>query len=942
MKYVLIDTCSWQNLLTDKIENQLLKDLERLISNGHISMVTHELIVQEWDNNKRIEEKKLSQSVSTKYRHARQLYSELENIPILIEPNVNHIINQIETIDLLLEKAVKLGTSDKVKGLCSDKALMHKAPFHDKARSQKDAYIVYSAIEHFEKSSKEFCFISHNKNDFADLNSTKRKIHPDILEDHPDFIIDYYIDIGRAISDFKKEFGLSSLQTASYQQYEFGKKHTLIDTSKNKLDQIYDYLKLMFAQFRYVPVQLLLKDVPFNINQKSSYPYYSLFTLYIEDSELFEIFEGLGGGTDRNITIEHSSFNGHNQETSEKVSFILKTLRTNLIYHIAHKNSRNEQIEIGKGPEKECNCSKCSFKRLEFVDHFRAINYYDETPTDLIEQGYLFYKTGNFIRAVETFEKAHEKSIKNSQLSLAFICKFNLSKLALFIGNFWYEIPERDEILYKLRKINVDKFAIAYKTPENNEILEWITKEKFYTSYHNRILENTQKIIEQYYSSLKKGRSSNSHVWKLINDYGECISFLESNKIIYDQFSEFYELNKVFTEGIFASHAIKKPYNSRLSSFSDWILKQLIFNGDAQHILKTARRYNLTLFEYSSEENNDSFKNLVTNFFSYDTEMWSEYKKVQVYNIGFFKNYYNRIYANILALLALCDLKKKYINAFIPQLIEFHQNEEVIDWSQIKYMRIFIHRKKNLLTIKNLRLLFKSLIPLAKFHDENILESVCEIIVSRNQTVTLSKANFNLIMNMAFTKCEICKRNHPTTIIIPILRAIHDDTQKNRIKERIIECLENNFDFDLYYQAQIYSLMGDKKSWFELAVEKCIPVKLKKRPLVFIFDETPIHRPLNDLLNLCFKNNVDLDRKPFKRARFLSPYYDWLLDMENFDYTKFQVEWITEYSTKFYYKRMGECKNLRNALERYLKDNVDSLIETYYLDIFIRKAWQND
>ena len=61
--------------------------------------------------------------------------------------------------------------------------------------------------------------------------------------------------------------------------------------------------------------------------------------------------------------------------------------------------------------------------------------------------------------------------------------------------------------------------------------------------------------------------------------------------------------------------------------------------------------------------------------------------------------------------------------------------------------------------------------------------------------------------------------------------------------------------------------------------------------------------------------------------------------MQNFDYKNFEPEWIAEYVTRFYYKKIASSKETKMALDNYLKDNVDRFVERYYLDIYLRKAW---
>jgi hypothetical protein len=62
--------------------------------------------------------------------------------------------------------------------------------------------------------------------------------------------------------------------------------------------------------------------------------------------------------------------------------------------------------------------------------------------------------------------------------------------------------------------------------------------------------------------------------------------------------------------------------------------------------------------------------------------------------------------------------------------------------------------------------------------------------------------------------------------------------------------------------------------------------------------------------------------------------------MDGFDYKKFQLSWIGEYPTRYYYEKICTNEKVKQALDIFLKDNFDSKIERDYFNIFIRKTWQ--
>ena len=59
----------------------------------------------------------------------------------------------------------------------------------------------------------------------------------------------------------------------------------------------------------------------------------------------------------------------------------------------------------------------------------------------------------------------------------------------------------------------------------------------------------------------------------------------------------------------------------------------------------------------------------------------------------------------------------------------------------------------------------------------------------------------------------------------------------------------------------------------------------------------------------------------------------------NFNYDLFETEWIGEYSTRFYYKKIHNNRFVKEKLDCIIKDKFDSNLERDYLNIYVRKTW---
>lgn len=936
MKNILIDTCSWINLLTEDTNN-LLPHLEFWTSNECINIVSHKIIIEEWDKHKVKQKKRFTDSLSTKYKHTLEIVKkEKLAIPEKLEPNIQNIDEQIEIIDKLLANSKILCESNDIKVLCSDRTISKKAPFHNKLDSTKDAYIIFSAIEYFNKENQDFLFISANKNEFGAPNNLELEIHPEIIEDFPNVKVSYFNDIGRAINLLKQELpiSISPVSVEDTNELELEDK-VFIDKSKPILDQIFDYMTIRHKEVSFFPLSLFNNQYPFKSNS-NSHTHYALFSLTFNNQELFDLFKSVSISENNSITITNPDFYKGVKNYESKIKNVLLGFTKNLIFNISNEKSR-EQISVRYTDETNCQCPKCSFRKLKFVDSFKNLETYNDK--DILENSYVHYLIGNFATSANKQIKATEFFTKKKQNLSNFISQYNSSKLSIFVRNNYYGDDSQDVLVEKLKKIDLNHQAIKLSNNEAGDFIDYLKNNKFYENARNKIQTSTSKIIDQYHSQLNGGWSSNSEIWTLINEFGELESFLNENYIIYDKFSEFKEIFKVFLEGLFASHSINASHYSRLENFDDWLINQILRYGDSVIINKLYKRYKLKKIHYKKTSfSGDSFVDLIDNFFSNEELRDAFTNNCEKGNRRFW-DYYNNIFKNILTLVSICDFDGDYHNLFTEKLITYLEKETYLHTLSYNHINYYINRcglqiKRNLL-IK----LFKLGLKNPSYHNSEFFESLTNNFASKK--IKITKSQFSSIKNLSFENCKICKENHSETIIVPIWEMIENTDYKCEIENMILENLNKNFSFNLFYLASIYDIIKLDKEFLKKAIKESLP-KEKRTSIKSIFSGVDDNRfdRVNNLLNLCFKFKVDTTTIDFKPFKLLDKYYEWLIDMNNFNYDDFQKEWISEYTTRFYFEKIYSSLLTKNKLDVILKNSFDSKLGEAYLNIYIRKTWE--
>lgn len=937
MKNILIDTCSLIDILSED-KNKLLPHLEFWKNNNCLNFVTHQIIIEEWNKHKEKQKKRFEDSLRTKYKHAVEIgKKEKLLIPEYLEPNVQNIDNQIKIIDELLNDSFLLETSDEIKIFCSDRTISKKAPFHNKLDSTKDAYIIFSALKKFTELGQDFLFISANKDDFGSPEDLESKIHPEIIETYAEINVDYSNDIGRAINNLKQELPISLLPEEINSTSAINvEDEVVIDKTKPILEQLFDYVSIRHKEIKFYPISLFINHYPLKVN---SYNYYSTFNLNIDHEELFKLFKSVEISDDNEISITDEIFYKEVENYEAKIKAILLGLSANLIFNISSDKSR-EQLSIRYSEENNCDCPKCSFKKFKFSECFKTLNTYTNSKEDLQESSFLNYQIGNYLFAIEKQQSVLVKYKKKHLNTSYFIGQFNLSKLSIFIRNNYFGGNSQNELVEELRAIDLEYEVTNLSSKENKKLIKYLRENTFYTEARNKIQETTSNLIDQYYSSLNGGWSSNNDAWILINEFAKLETFLVNNHIVYDKFKEFQDVFSIFIEGLFASHATGDSHHSRLENFDDWLIKKILHYGDSDIINKYYRRYKLNKIQYKkTSSNGESFSELIDNFFSNVNLRESFIENCENNNRRFWE-YYDRIFKNILTMVSISDFDEPFINSFSKQLINYLENETFIHPLSIKQINTFLHRCGEYLDEELIHRFFDLGINKQFYHNSGFYDSLLNIVENKSESINITEKQFQSIKNIAFEECILCKKKHQNSIIFPLYQMIDNLDFKEEVGSIIQERLQESFSFDLFYQATLFEIIPLDKDMLSKAIAMSLP-KSKQVSMKSVFSGIEDNRfeRLNSILNLCFKFDIDTTTEEFEPFKNLDTYYAWLIDMDNFNYDYFETEWVGEYATRFYYRKIHNNRFVKEKLDASIKDKFDSRLERDYLNVYVRKAW---
>jgi|GEM_PF-1460666 len=748
-----------------------------------------------------------------------------------------------------------------------------------------------------------------------------------LMQNLPDAIRDkYYKDFITRIDDYYYEIDEGAEIKPLAIQYNF-------DYALPIIDRIYNFFDYVHNQLGYVPINILKNSYPFK-KSDTYYPYYSIFTLTTDNDDFFELLKSLDI-TENSVKTKNRDILLSVKGALRKIKYILEVLSSQLIFHIRHSKS-HEVLSIRYSHEKACKCVRCTFDRQEYNNTIRLLNKKPRSIELKLKYAYTHYQMGHFLKAYEYYEQASKLATKKKKYLLYATIQYSLSKLYIHIRNEYWNEQEAIQPIKKLKAINLYKVLREVKN-ENSEVVSWIFNTNFFTTKFEEINDLVNKIRDTYYNQLKGGFSSNNHIWELINRYAELDSFLELNYIVYNQFTEFQKLTRIFIEGLFISYGIRSEGTSRLEQFDDWILQKILANGKPEDVKKYFFRYELRPIDYEPTSGSGStFIDVANNLFINKTLYVSQFETSEHPNFIFWDKY-DRILNNTLILLAILEIDKKEVRRIAKNIYLFLKDFTPINKSYIDNLTLFLDKKGDILEGETLYVFLELYLKDGIYHNERYLEVIVTKLINNNQNISFPQEFQKQFIENELGICLVCGFKHRQFLMPHLYLLIKDTGFKNKMRVALQNELILNFNPNVYYNSAINDMISDD-GMFNMFVDSISP-KMDKLNLknVILKTQSNRNRELNNLINLCFQKDIDLQQNKFKQFKGLNDYYDWLLDLKNFDYDKFDPFWTIEYPTVYYYKEFAKHSIIKEKIGERLMEKKDLRLEKVFIELSLIK-----
>lgn len=182
MHLVMLDTCVWLDISSQKSELPMLTAIEHLVEDGVIKILLPDLVRTEYERNKDRVIEGTRKRLANEFRVVKGVIESFggdgRDVALQTLDDVNHrlpILSEategtVKRVLRLFDTALVVAITDKAKIKAAERAIAKKAPFHKQKNSVADAVLIEAfqeyRIEHADEYDS-FRFVTHNVNDFS-------------------------------------------------------------------------------------------------------------------------------------------------------------------------------------------------------------------------------------------------------------------------------------------------------------------------------------------------------------------------------------------------------------------------------------------------------------------------------------------------------------------------------------------------------------------------------------------------------------------------------------------------------------------------------------------------------------------------------------------------------------------------------------------------------
>lgn len=690
---------------------------------------------------------------------------------------------------------------------------------------------------------------------------------------------------------------------------------------KHVIDKFYRIIEI-FENIVVIP-EYIIDKLFFNVFGERTY--ISESSIRTKNEEFFILIESITkviskSGEEKLLLIDGKT---HVENQADKLKDIINFFNVNLIHHMdwSGKGRKNRICIHNLFVNSSCDCERCNFGRLNLLraDELLKKSNDEYSIYQNMRKGYSAYLFGNTEQSVDIFLKIlNEIDINKNPINYLTI-KLNLIELKK-INERFFDWSENVEV--KLKNVTIsdaDSKLLDNKVQWFSDIFNSIKSYMFLHHSLYNIDSLLQEIRKVWLSDKRGGWTSNSRLSNLRTTFLRTHYFYEHNLVLLNHYDEFKTLCEKVLEGLLALYTLKNKNAQRYEAFEFSIIEMWIFYVKPDVAKFLLNEYNIdkisvhekTFFIKKLEKLLNNLNKSISTISDNDSSRF------------LFK--LERIVKNLLLILSKLELTSKQLNTFLSKVLRFSERvnkNRLICFDGI--MKIVYSNdtisKDNIKRIidlsKEYRIGHSNLSYLVKYFIENSTKEEIRTLV------------FELLGIEGFNSLEVNEESFFNELWYAY--TFLDEQTKNDLKNFTKESLNNKFDSKTYHLATLYNIIEFDKELFDTFLQT---IPNQNEHLYFLaYNESNIR--LGQVINLAYKFNIPFDDRIQKYINYCieskRDYYRWLMNLDSFDYSKFDTYWLVGVQTKYYIEALKASNVFKEIILNLLKENYDDVLAKFY------------
>ena len=155
---------------------------------------------------------------------------------------------------------------------------------------------------------------------------------------------------------------------------------------------------------------------------------------------------------------------------------------------------------------------------------------------------------------------------------------------------------------------------------------------------------------------------------------------------------------------------------------------------------------------------------------------------------------------------------------------------------------------------------------------------------------------------------------------------------RNAIKLLIESFLSKHFDTQIFYLAAYHGVI-DYNTFFEKLVESTPRREMAKKARQSMLGYEDFRNDdLDRVITLAYKYSIDLKSEKIQALADGINYYEWLLNLDTFDYEKFDPYWLLYEPNMVFIQEFRKHEKIRSTVKEYLKKFQISRLKDIYIE----------